>query len=187
MGRRLLTMSCTRTVLVILLMNDDQGQKSCEDSDWVKINQHTVCFKGKGNHYGSFYNYVREGLITAIKLEYVSGTIRCLKEVQYDSRWGCNGYSLVKDYPFNVIVTDDNDNVLFPKKKYVKYPAALYYWMPFINPVDADELVFMDYRTPFYFPLEKELRIWYGEDLKNWSEVDNVGRVCVNVYAQFKL
>ena len=27
-----------------------------------------------------------------------------------------------------------------------------------------------------------ELRIWFGEDLKNWSDWDNQERVCVDVY-----
>ena len=27
-----------------------------------------------------------------------------------------------------------------------------------------------------------ELRVWFGEDLKNWAESDNQGRVCVDVF-----
>ncbi|KAK3697114.1 hypothetical protein QZH41_016922 [Actinostola sp. cb2023] len=31
------------------------------------------------------------------------------------------------------------------------------------------------------------MRIWYGEDLAGWTEADNAGRACVDVYAKFVL
>ena len=31
----------------------------------------------------------------------------------------------------------------------------------------------------------EELRLWYGEDLADYSEADNGGRVCCDVYALY--
>ena len=50
---------------------------------------------------------------------------------------------------------------------------------------NPNELVFTDFAKPFYFQRGSELRIWYGEDLKNSDDADNQGRVCVDVYARF--
>ena len=57
--------------------------------------------------------------------------------------------------------------------------------MPFVDVASSKELVFTDLANPFYFPKNKEMRIWYGEDLMGKGKDDNVGRACVNVYAKF--
>lgn len=57
--------------------------------------------------------------------------------------------------------------------------------MPMVDDKHSDELVFSDFNEPFYLGQYDEMRLWYGEDLKNWSETDNQGRVCVDVYARF--
>jgi hypothetical protein len=95
-----------------------EGQQGFQQS-WVKLNEHVVCFEGMHNRYGSFNNYIRKGMVTAIKLEWVSGEIRCIGGVEYNSRWGCNGYAPFAQYPLNVVVTDRYNHVLFPKKDYI--------------------------------------------------------------------
>ncbi|XP_031568560.1 uncharacterized protein LOC116303205 [Actinia tenebrosa] len=167
---------------------DDEGKHSCAESDWVKISRHAVCFEALGDHYGSFHNYVRGGIVAAIKLEYVSGMVNCVAAAGGKSHWGCNN-DYFKTHPLAVVLTDNRNNMLFPKKEFITYPYGVWYWLPFVHPLDK-ELIFTDYATPIYFPLYKEMRIWYGEDLKDaWTgaEGDNTGRVCVNVYARFKL
>ena len=63
--------------------------------------------------------------------------------------------------------------------------GGLWYWYPFVTDSNSKDIVFTDFARPFYLPQYEQLRIWYGEDLKNWHETDNQGRVCVNVYAKF--
>ena len=50
-----------------------------------------------------------------------------------------------------------------------------------MNDKHSDELVFSNFDNPLY--LHTKLRVWFGEDLMNWTESDNQGRVCVDVFA----
>ena len=121
-------------------------------------------------------------LVGALKLVYRSGEVRCVSDVAYNSRWGCHGYSSFKAYPLNVIITDRRDNVIFPLQQFIKHGSGLWYTMPVVDDKHSDELVFSNFDYPLYLHPYMELRVWFGEDLKNWSESDNQGRVCVDVF-----
>ncbi|XP_031573799.1 uncharacterized protein LOC116307667 [Actinia tenebrosa] len=156
-------------------------------SDWVKMNDHNICFQGSGDHFGSFRNYVRSGLVAAIKLEHVSGHIACATGQAYNSYWGCANHKGLAPNPFNAVVTDQHNQVIFPKTNQIGYAPSIWYRVPFADTTSSKEIVFTDFAQPFYFPKYKQMRIWYGEDLKGITESDNHGRVCVNVYAKFML
>jgi hypothetical protein len=84
-----------------------------------------------------------------------------------------------------VIITDKYNNIVYPLQKYFTrsgYSAGLWYYLPFVDSLHSKELVFTNYLDPFYLPKFSTLKIWFGEDLRNWSESDNIGRVCVDVY-----
>ncbi|XP_028519737.1 uncharacterized protein LOC114576733 [Exaiptasia diaphana] len=83
-------------------------------SRWIKISRHLVCFGARGNQYGSFRNYVKEGKVAAIKLVYQHGYVRCANSAVYNSRWGCGIYT-VRNF-VNVVVTDEHNQILFPRK-----------------------------------------------------------------------
>ena len=121
-------------------------------------------------------------LVGALKLVYKSGQVRCVSDVAYNSRWGCHGYSSFKAYPLNVIITDRQDNVIFPLQQFIKHGSGLWYTMPVVDDKHSDELVFSSFDYPLYLHPYMELRVWFGEDLKNWAESDNQGRVCVDVF-----
>ncbi|XP_032240168.1 uncharacterized protein LOC116619460 [Nematostella vectensis] len=150
---------------------------------WKRINLREVCYEGKGNRYGTVLNYGSGRLVGAIKLVYKHGTIRCVSNTAYNSRWGCHHYW--KNYPLDVVITDKNNEVIYPKSEFIRHSSGKWYYLPFTNEQHSDELVFTDFCQPFYFPQYAEMRIWYGEDLTGWSEGDNQGRVCVDVYARF--
>ena len=67
--------------------------------------------------------------------------------------------------------------------RYIRHSAGLWYYLPNTDAKHSKELVFANYMDPFYLPELGQLRIWYGEDLTGWSEHDNQGKVCVNIYA----
>ena len=54
--------------------------------------------------------------------------------------------------------------------------------MPVMDDKHSDELVFSNFDYALYLHPYMELRIWFGKDLE-WSEGDNQGRVCVDVFA----
>lgn len=87
--------------------------------------------------------------------------------------------------PLNVVITDQRRERIFPLDKNLAkngHKAGLWYSLPFADDKHSDALVFSNYMDPFYFPQYGQLSIWYGEDLKNYHEKDNVGKVCVDVY-----
>ncbi|KXJ22885.1 uncharacterized protein LOC110251656 [Exaiptasia diaphana] len=170
--------------LTVMILHYGQGVKGHCRRRWVKMNSHAVCFGARGNKYGSFHNYAKQGMVAAIKLVYLRGYIRCDNNAVHNSRWGCGRHRGLAKIPLNVIGTDQNNHVLFPRKELWRW-STKWYNLPFADTIYSRELVFTDYAHPFYFPLYKQMRIWYGEDLSNLSESDNHGRVCVNVYAKF--
>lgn len=152
---------------------------------WQQINLGPVCFHAKGERPGSFY-YLGDGkLLAAMKLVYRSGTVRCVGNTAFDSRWGCYHHPSYVKNPLNVVVTDGNDNIIFPEEKYIKN-AGLWYYLPFTDALHSDEIVFSNYKDPVYLSKGAEVKIWFGEDLRNWHSSDNSGRVCVDVYAHLQ-
>lgn len=129
------------------------------------------------------FNYVGEGkLVGAMKLVYIHGSVRCAQNPKYNSRWGCYHHPDNKRHPLNVVVTDDDDKVVYPAEKYVMN-TGLWYYLPFTDAKRSNQLVFTDYAQPFYLDKYSTIRIWYGEDLMNFANHDNRGRVCVHVWA----
>lgn len=59
----------------------------------------------------------------------------------------------------------------------------MWYTIPVVDAKHSDELVFSNFEYPLYQHPYMELRVWFGEDLKSWSESDNKDRVCVDVLA----
>jgi len=83
----------------------------------------------------------------------------------------------------NVIITDRHDNVIFPLQQFIMHRSGLWYAMSVVDDKHSDELVFFNFDYLLYLHSYMELRVWFGEDLKNWAESDNQGRVCVDVFA----
>ena len=49
----------------------------------------------------------------------------------------------------------------------------------------SPELVMSIYDTHVAVTTNQELRVWYTQDLRNFNEGDNEGRVCADVYGYF--
>lgn len=157
------------------------------DSPWTQINDGKICFEGRGSKYGTLHYSGMNSMVGALKLVHREGLIRCANNVIHNSHWGCPHISFLLQHPMNVVVTDISNHIIYPAKKYFKpgvwgFSHGLWYYLPTASPNDK-ELVFTNYETPFYLRRGATLRIWYGEDLKNFYEADNSGRVCVDVFA----
>ncbi|XP_031549065.1 uncharacterized protein LOC116286648 [Actinia tenebrosa] len=109
---------CLALILSSVVLLLEGIQNSCI-SDWIKMNHHDICFQGSGDRFGSFHNYVRSGLVAAIKLEHLSGHIACATGQAYNSYWGCTNHSDLVANPFNAVVTDQHNQVIFPKKNQI--------------------------------------------------------------------
>lgn len=152
---------------------------------WQQINLGQVCFQAQGKRPGTFY-YLGDGkLLAAMKLVWRSGTVRCVGNTAFNSHWGCYHHPSYIKHPLNVVITDGNDNIIFPDEKYIRNDG-LWYYLPFTDALHSDEIVFTNYENPVYLSKGAEVKIWFGEDLKNWNNSDNSGRVCVDVYAHLQ-
>ena len=84
----------------------------------------------------------------------------------------------------SVTITITANRILLPPKQFLTILSLEWYKIPGYNSV-SPELILSVLSTPNWISSEQELLLWYGEDLVNFSEEDNGGTVCVNVYALF--
>ena len=168
------------------MFESDNDGRVCADLygffSWVKLNSAPVCFGGRRSRYGTFRPSL-DCYLLSVKLVHLSGQIRCStiggQGKPYESNWGCNNWPRLKSTPLNIVITDSRNNVLFPKT--VQRPEGLWYSLNHQN-ARSSSLVFPFLDNPIYVSSKTSLRLWYGEDLKNWNTGDNVGNVCADIF-----
>lgn len=163
--------------------------------EWEMIGNN-ICYGARRGMYGVI-KLRREGFITALKLDHVSGFLTCDRGrgTSYSSNWGCysdgdrNG---ITNKHVSTFVTDDNDYVIFPQTGISDNMVAEWQRKPYYQMAgykgNCKELVFSSNCTPMYARYNQMLRIWYGEALfrnSYYPERDNGGKHCVNIYAKF--
>ena len=72
-----------------------------------------------------------------------------------------------------------------PSDLSIVHKRSQWYVLPGVHELHSKRLVFTDFARPFYLQGHMYLRVWYGEDLAGYTEGDNHGRACVDVYASF--
>ena len=151
---------------------------------WV-LQASKVCYGAKGNRMGHF-TVNQDGFLVGIKLTHISETVSCHNsKYGYWSYWGCSGVSYYNEKNLNTIITDSDDKILYPTlNTHQIFRPSHWYSLPGYHG-RSETLVFSDFCTPVYAQKGQTLRIWYGEDLKNYSEGDNGGQHCVDIYAMF--
>ena len=145
-----------------------------ELASWSKLNTDPVCFGAKDDRFGSF-EIETGGSVNAVRLVHVSGSVSCNVNAGADARarFGCR-----KGEYILTVITTSNDVILLPKSGETLYTLPGYY-------ADSREIAFTDISAPLLLSSGQELRIWYGEDLKNSGEGDNGGSSCIDVYAKY--
>ena len=143
-----------------------------------------MCFAAKGEGFGRFY--VSGGRLAAIKLVHLYGYVSChVHRPSYWSYWGCNdNLSRGVNNLVNVVITDSSNHILLPSIEFQVHSDIKWYRVPGYKSL-SPELVLPFFSSPKLVHSNQELRVWYGEDLANVSDLDNGGRVCADVYALF--
>ncbi|XP_029210092.2 uncharacterized protein LOC114973889 [Acropora millepora] len=154
----------------------------CKDA-WQKVNSEPVCFGARGNSYGVF-KITKTGRVKTMKLVHRSGYLSCCPSCS-NSFWGC-GSSLYSKDGLMTLITDTNRNILLPSKDYLIISHSVYakhsYQFPGTHH-KSPELVFRD--PLLTLSRNQELWIWYGQDYAGYSESNNVGKTCTDVYALY--
>lgn len=143
---------------------------------WVKLNTSPVCFSAKGNNYGAF-TPGKNAFIWAFMLEHRSGYVSCSTRIGSTRRspWGCdpNHKTIV------TFLTDDRNTVIGPR--FSQSTVQQSYHLPgYLS--SSPYLIFYMGKSAYGLHHMAELRIWYGEDLFDFTESDNNGTSCADVY-----
>lgn len=142
-----------------------------------------MCFGTRNHHFGRFYAPSR-GRVAAVKLVHLYGYVSCHAASPANwSFWGCGG--LPAGY-VNMIITTSGNSILLPPNQLMQfnYQAGKWSKIPGYGPF-SPHLVLSRFLHPFWVSSGQQLRVWYGEDLVNYTESDNGGRACCDVYVLY--
>ena len=156
---------------VVFPFPSEASSKTCPR--WVKLNKSPVCFGAKGNQYGRF-TYHRNIFVSSFMLVHRSGKVSCRKK--HYSYWGCTP----NHRHLHTVLTDQNNTILAPDASTVNSKYGFYYLADYTSSSSA--LVFCAPRKPHCVFANSELRLWYGEDLRGYTESENRGKTCADVY-----
>ena len=156
---------------------------------WRKVNSSPVCFGTRNHQFGRFFMPSR-GRLAAIKLVHLYGYVSCNTNGDSNSwsYWGC-GYSSgsLKD-KVNVVITASSNHIILPPNQFLtqsgSYASGKWHDILGFNSW-SPELVLSVFSHPLWVSSGQQLRVWYGEDLVDYAETDNAGRVCCDVYARY--
>ena len=161
------------SIMAIALLFDEASANTCPR--WVKLNKSPVCFGAEGNQYGHF-SYSQNVFVSQFMLVHRSGTVTCNKNSKGRySYWGCT-----PDHAnMGVVLTDDQNEILAPASSTVNQHG----WYNLAGYTSSSSAVVFCHKKPHcIFRVNGELRLWYGQDLKGYTESDNTGKTCADVY-----
>ena len=158
-------------MVTVLLFDEAFLANTCPR--WVKLNKSPVCFGARGSQYGRF-SYNHNVFVTSFMLVHRSGTVTCNKSSY--SYWGCSP----NHADMAVLLTDQHNRILAPVASTVNSKHGWYNLAGYTSSSSA--LVFCAPKKPHCIFANSELRLWYGEDLKGYTESDNAGKTCADVY-----
>ena len=147
------------------------------ETPWRKLNSAPVCFGARDNQFGRFRVEVG-GSIQAVKLVHVSGEVTCNYPWNAYSKWGCDRPNL-KQYIF-VLLTNTSNTILLPMGQ----SQGSRYTLPGYD-AQSSEIIFSGFPNPLHLSSDKELRLWYAEDLRDHTEDNNNGTSCTDVFAKY--
>ena len=152
--------------------------------NWQKVNTDPVCFGSRDETFGAF-SITKTGQVRTMKLVHKSGSMHC-NEVYGDSYWGCK-YDVPSDIKLMTIITNVNKEALQPPTEdlHGHQNVMKHFYRLEGTGHKSPELVFRNLSSPLSLSRNQELQIWYGQDLADFSEVNNSGETCVDVYAWY--
>ena len=134
------------------------------------------------NKFGTF-EAPKGGQLAAVKLVHLYGYVSCYApDANTWSFWGCGlPYQEVA-----VAITTSKDEIILPPNEFMQFEHAEGKWakVPGYNSV-SPEIVLSVMSDPIPVEEGQELRLWYAEDLSDYYDTDNGGKVCADVYTLF--
>ena len=160
-----------------VLLSENKALASCVNTTcphWVKLNKSPVCFGAKGNSFGKF-TYDSDVFVSSFMFVHHNGTVSCRGKAKSRSYWGCRPDTTA----LGAILTDQQEKILAPAASKVSQNG----WYRLEGYTSLSSLLaFCVSEKPHHIIANSELRLWYGEDLTGFTEKDNSGRTCADVY-----
>ena len=131
----------------------------------------------------------KTGRVMTMKLVYKSGSVKCNDDD--DSYWGCP-YSAHANQELMTIITDANAKALLPpsgdlearRDSKGRLIQGHSYSLGGIEH-NSPQLVFRNLSSPLPLSQGQDLQIWYGQDFVDYTEENNSGFTCADVYAWY--
>ena len=139
-----------------------------------------MCFGARNNQPGRFIAPAT-GRLAAVKLVHLYGFVSCnVPNANHWSFWGC-GYGASR--MVNVVITTAFNSIILPPSQFMQFAHSAGKWSKIpgydsFSPV----LVLSRFSSTYHVYAGHQYRVWYGEDLVGFTESDNGGRVCADVY-----
>ena len=153
--------------------------------NWQKINMQPVCFGARDNQYGVLL-ITKSGLLKTMKLVHKSGSLKC-NTGDPASYWGCthvDGYG--SNALMTIITTTDGNATLPPAGDLKASDVKINHFYNLDGTTHtSSELVFPDLANKVSVSRGQELQIWYGQDWIDYTEDNNNGTSCVDVYSWY--
>ena len=148
--------------------------------NWKKINSYPVCFETKYDAFGSF-KIQEAGKIYSFKLVHIYGSVTCDTNLEF-TKWGCS-HSRSGRRRLLTVITYRNKTVL----PLAEFATGVHYYRYQLDRahVNSPTLVFNLLPTPLVVSIGQQFLIWYGQDLADYSEHNNAGKTCADVYALY--
>ena len=119
-----------------------------------------------------------------MKLVHKSGSLKCTAD-DPASYWGCTHVQSHGNNVLLTIITNSKKEAVLPSAGDLK--AGYNHYSYHINGTThtSPELVFPDPANKVLVSRSQELQIWYGQDWIEFTEENNSGTTCVDVYAWY--
>ena len=101
------------------------------------------------------------------------------------TKWGCS-LPTYENHNLMTVITYSNKTVL-PLAEFLKGNDGKYYTYQLDGAdVNSTTLVFKLLPTPLVVLVGQQFQLWYAHDLVNYTEYNNDGKTCADVYALYR-
>ena len=123
-----------------------------------------------------------------MKLVHKSGSVKCSPR-DSASYWGCTNQQGYGNNGLMTIITNSKREAFLPPTEDLRahfvYNDKMHFYSLNGSTHRSSELVFHDLPNKVSVSRGQDLQIWYGQDWIDWSEENNSGITCVDVYAWY--
>ena len=122
-----------------------------------------------------------------MKLVHRHGSIKCHPNYR-STYWSCGNIDAYANNTFMTIITNANREALLPSAEnlntYGHNVKRHHYVLDGVNQ-GSPELILGNLSRPLSLLKDQQLQIWYGQDWVDWSELNNSGTSCVDIFAWY--